>query len=535
MQVEVPKHTSHNQNKPPTPPDGPREIKLGKHLTLLDKTLAYYVSQRGRNCYWGRVLNGCSIVVDHSLGTAGIELSGLRRYNFLYDPAYFNNLTQANRRCTLVHEAAHITTLHVPRYMRLMKAAPNEAVRRAIMAVFNIAADLEVNDTYVRLEPEFKTTIEEKEFWHLPEYLNLPYGLSMESYIELLIKNLPAAVKQLKQIRDDMRDGKGPPTPGPGRHSRRNRSDGLDGDQTPEERAQQTSDSVQDAAEKHKDLVNELLGIHSKLVSDTHQKWLQEIKEMAEKDPAKLEQILPGLENHTGQIIKTAHDMTNKLRGTVPGGVSQTIAAIMTEPQVPWTELLRDWMMNNIGRSFTETVRSPNLSLINVDGIEPFPGQIYEPEVNVTWITDTSGSMCDSAFAKASAEMAGLIRQIKSVRVHHIQVDTVIQNETVHDNDDPDIVAQTRYGYGGTRLEAAFARAIGVDLGAWREGVERVDEVRPPDMLVVFTDGYIEDMHPVLAAYHSGCPTLWIITPTGTVPAAVENLGAPHFAIRATN
>lgn len=535
-------NVTHQSGQSAHKPAEPKKVKLGENLTLLDKTLAYMVSQRGANCYWGRVLNGCSIQVSVGYGTAGITLvDGGKLHAFIYDPLYFQDLTAANRRCTLVHEAVHVTCLHTIRYMRLMKQAATPKVRKAIRAVFNIAADMEDNDTYVRLEKDFQKTIEEGEFWHLPEQHGFPLGLSMEAYIDLLLKNLPASVNKLRQMAKEKQEGEeggngspgGSGAGGPAAGGRRRGSGQSmeEDDRTDEEKASDTAKSVAEAAEKFENLIDELLGLHPQLSNDTHGQWMKEVEELAEKDPAKLEQLIELAQKNAANIVKSAYDTTVKLRGSVPGGVAQRLTAMLQQPIVPWTQLLRDWVMSHLGREFTDTMRTPSLALINLDSIEPYPGLMLEPEVNVTWITDTSGSMSDECFRTASSEMAHMIRQTSAIRVHHIQVDTVIQNETCHDQQDPDITAQIRYGYGGTVLAAAFARAVNVDLGLWRPGVEKLDEVRQPDLMVVYTDGYIEPMAEVLERYHPGCPTLWLISPGGQIPADVQRIGAPHHFI----
>lgn len=510
---------------------------------LLEKHLAYYVSPRGLNCYWTRVANGFSIRIDPTLGTLGVTLEpGGHRHALIVDPAYFASLSRANKRCTLIHEFVHAACLHLIRYMRLAKAAPNEKVRKALQAVFNIAADMEANDSYVRLEKDFQETLDEGEFWHLPEQHGLPSGLSMETYMEALIKRLPSVVSKLKEMAKEKEtqesEGKSGPRTSSGfsanapTQQRRKYGSGEEKEhRSPDEVAEDTAKSVSEAAEKYEDLVDQMLGLHQKLNNDTHEKWMQEIADMAETDPAKLQDLIDKAQKEVAQAVKVAHDTTVKLRGKVPGNMARMLESMLVEPAVPWTELLRDWVLGNMGTNFGDTIRLPSYSLLHLDSVEPYPGQVFEPEVNVTWITDTSGSMNDDAFNKAASEMQHLMNQTKAVRCHHIQVDTVIQNETLHGNNDTDITAQMRYGYGGTKLVAAFARAVNVDLGMWREDVEKLPEVRMPDMMVVFTDGYIEDMHPVMEAYHPGCPTLWLITPGGQVPAAVQQLGAPHVAI----
>lgn len=530
-------HTSHQTEKvKPVPssekPSGP---------TLLDKTLYFYVSKRGRNCFWGRILNGCSVVPLPGFGTAGVFLGDNNSYTLKYDPDYFQRQTPADRRCTLVHEAAHIALIHLPRYMRALARAPDEETRRAITAVFNLAADMEVNDTYVRLEPEFQQTLDENEFWILPELFNLPLGQSMETYVKLMIQSLPKVNERLKELTQEQRKkkngesgsrGTGTGNPPPHRNTY-NRPQAEPTDPTGNGLANAVSD-ITEAAHQYSDIVDEMLEGHKQLTSGTHEGWLKQLQELAQKDPARLEQWADQLTKQAGKILKNAADVTAKLRGTLPGGMENQIEKLLKEPEVPWTELMRDWVLGNMGRNFTDTVRLPNLSMLHLDWVEPFPGTVVEPEVNVTWITDTSGSMSDEEFQQAIANMNSLMAQTKSIRVHHIQVDTVIQQESVHDNSMQTDYEGTygRYGYGGTRLEAAFARAVGIDLGAWREGVEKTEEVRNPDLMVVFTDGYIEDMEPVLRSYHPGCPTLWLITHRGTTPPAVTEAGAPHRVVQ---
>jgi predicted metal-dependent peptidase len=523
-----------NAPKPaPAATDSAVADKFGSRLTLLDKTLAYYVSPRGMNCFWGRVLNGCYIVVSWNLGTAGVALFDFRKYKFLYDPMYFDGLTNENRRCTLVHEAVHIACLHLPRTARLVALAPDEETRRAIYAVQNLAADMETNDSYVRLEHDFQTTIDQGEYWILPEYFDLPRGLSMEKYIELLLRDLPKTVKDLNKLAEGMRNGNAPPQQAGGSRAGKN-GQSAKWEASAEESNKASMPEMVEAGKSHKDLVDQLLGDHKFLTGGSHEEWVKALEELAQQ-PGKLEQISEELSKEARNIVRVAAEATSHLRGTMPGNMAQQVAMLMEEPTVPWTDLMREWVLGNVGRRFVDTNRIPSISLLATDHVEPYPGVVLEPEVNVTWITDTSGSMSDKSYQDAMSEMCGLMNQTKAIRLHHIQVDTHIQHEAIYDNGDFDAEKVSgRYGYGGTRLEAAFARALNIDLGAWAGDVEKVDEVRAPDMLIVYTDGYIEDMAPVIEKYHNGCPTLWLITPSGCVPPAVNDLGAPHFAIRAT-
>jgi hypothetical protein len=237
------------------------------------------------------------------------------------------------------------------------------------------------------------------------------------------------------------------------------------------------------------------------------------------------------MKKHSRQLAKGAYEQTVKSRGFVPGYIKGLVAPLLKDEQIPWHWFFQDCIQAQITSRIIEAMASPNVSLINLDHIEPWPGQALDSEFNVCWITDTSGSMGDGEFARARAVMNGLMAVDKRIKLRDIQVDTLIQHEEEKDNCDTPELTNERFGYGGTTLVAAFRRALGAEIqeewapDAW---ATKCEEPPPrPDLIVCYTDGYTEPM--TEPEHHPGCAVIWLITPDGQAAPGMSNVAPEHI------
>jgi hypothetical protein len=254
-----------------------------------------------------------------------------------------------------------------------------------------------------------------------------------------------------------------------------------------------------------------------KISSKAHKQWNEKAKEMTPE-----EAISAGnkLKKHAQTMVRAANDRVKRDRGFMPGGVQKIIDALMEPDQIPWDSILRDIIHGAISARVQEEMVSPNLSLINEDYLEPWPGQTLEFGFNITWMTDTSGSMGDSEYARACNCMNSLLAQNKFVSVTYCECDAIMQKEVKVTNIEPlteEYLSElrTRRGYGGTVYTPFFKRVMGADEPRdWIDGAPRLEDAHPkPDLMVICTDGGVRLMGECFPKYRPECPIIWLLMP----------------------
>ena len=287
------------------------------------------------------------------------------------------------------------------------------------------------------------------------------------------------------------------------------------------------SDTMQDLAKNQPQLLKDMLNAFNKLMHNNHKDW-QDTAEGLDGDSAR--SLADKMKKHSRQLAKAAYEQTLKSRGTVPGYIKGLVAPLLKDEQIPWHWFFQDCIQASITYKIIEAMASPNVSLINLDYIEPWPGQALDMEFNVVWITDTSGSMGDGEFGRARAVLNQMMNVDRSIKLRDIQVDTHIQHEEEKDNCETLEIGNERFGYGGTTLAAAFRRAMGVDTpedwvpDAWASKCE--EPPKSVDLIVCYTDGYTEPMTEPI--HHPGCAVIWLITPDGHVAEGMSDVPPEH-------
>jgi predicted metal-dependent peptidase len=533
----------------------------------LQKSLVYLVSRRGAANYWCMVVNGMQKQFTNEEGTLSVQLTPNWRYILTVHLPFFDSCSETMKRLALVHEAAHVCLQHIPRLFKLLANCTDPFVRTAILATFNWAADFSANDAIVRLEPGFKEA--HKAFLHvnpdgspvhitkeemdklpgewpflLPEEYGFPTGLSMEEYFVLILKDLPKFKQRIERMMQDLaeqiermgdgdgdgdgdgegepKEGEGPPKPGKGRRGGKGGGSGLP-DSIPG-----LPDALIDHALNSPETFEMLQKAFDKISGKAHRQWNEKAQGMTPE-----EAISAGnkMKKHAQALARSANERVTRDRGFLHGNVQRIIDALLEPEQIPWDMFLKDLIQGAITARVQEEMVSPNLSLINEDYLEPWPGQTLEFGFNITWMTDTSGSMGDNEYARACACINSLLAQNKSVFVTYVECDAALQKEVKVSNvEPPDEVylkeLQNRRGHGGTVYTPFFKRVAGLDApGDWVLGAPRLDEKHPkPDLMVICTDGGVALEGECFPQYRPDCPIIWLLMPGCRPCAGMDNI-----------
>ena len=282
-----------------------------------------------------------------AIPTAGVMVNpDTGQFEMLYNPEFFEKLTDAERRDVLKHEFYHIVFLHVTDRM------PEDTnIKR-----WNIATDLSINS----------------HLQHLPEgglipgegiFKDIPKGMSAEWYLA----NLPKK-KTSKQEKELHEEGDGDPGNGSGKG----------------EPGEATNDTAPQTLEDWLDEVDSL---------DDHSGWgkcSQEVKDMAKE--------------RLKEIVKKAGEECAKSNswGSVSADVRKKVMKVL-ETKVDWKKVLRFFV-----KASQRANRSSSIKRINRRYAYVHPGRKANRVARVAVSIDQSGSVDDNMLAKFFAEQKNL-------------------------------------------------------------------------------------------------------------------------------
>jgi len=184
-----------------------------------------------------------------------------------------------------------------------------------------------------------------------------------------------------------------------------------------------------------------------------------------------------------------------KLQGSGMGSMDELVDELL-EPKMPWQELLRNFVLSSVITDYQ--ISPPNKRHIWRNIYLPSPKKA--DEVEIAFVTDTSGSMSTEEIRDALSELKGICEQFSSFRIWYVECDWDIQRilELTSYSYDLDEVKKIR-GRGGTRFPVAHI-------------MERIqnEEGGNPNVIVYFTDGYgsTEGVEPT-------CPVIWLVCQKG--------------------
>lgn len=485
--------------------------------TVISENLQWAVSMRGGNNFLGRVLNGCRFIPQNGLGTAGVMIGKTGHNVFVYDPEWLLSKPRAFQILVFFHEGAHLALNHLSRFLRLRKLVNNDYRYARRHMVLNVAADMAVNDTALRVFVEQKAQIfkDEMKTMILPEERSYPKGETFEHYAHLLFEDLgehgwaPDDIEDVieeikKQLQAGGEQSKGGPEKAP-----------------PEDDGSPSSGYGSYNPMEDPKLPDWFKGLLSR------QHAPLDISEIWDKmTESEMERAIDNAQREGKKLVQQALEQTIKLRGLIPSALEHYLEEFLTPATVPWEHLFRGMLRSSISSKLTESTVMPNIALFPSleEGLEPYPGLQKEIGINIYICVDSSGSVSNEEYRKFMSEIQGILQADNTAKAYLIIFDAAIQYEQEFGEDDeiqtPGQHGLERYCAGGTDFCPPLRRICGVDTEAdWEKSVEGLNKKLPkPDLVVIFTDGEapVESPHGPIPDLLPACPLIWALTPDGT-------------------
>ena len=398
-----------------------------------------YVKQH----FYAFVIAKMQVTVDHSVPTAA---AGFYNNNFqlIINPDFINKLPLKQGMGLLVHETLHILLKHLGR--------KGEKDHR----LWNIACDVALNQSL----PDGWLP----EGGLLPESFKLPNGkywdkgLTAEQYYELT-KDEKERQEQEKQDGEsgqdqdqdqDQDEGQGE---GQGQGEGEGEGEGESGGEGDPSGNQENSDGGYKPSNGNPNLTTQ-----EEITIDDHSKW----SEMSETDEELAKEIM-------GKVIDEALE---KSRGNAPSNIDEMMKLWKKAPKLSWKKILKRYLSSKKG-SKVSSIKKRNRRIRQL-GIKGNKTARDIPEV-ITLI-DVSGSVSDQEILNGLVEITEICK-ISNSNMKYIQVDTTPRPTEEFDPKKKDF---KRFGCGGTYIAAGIKQVM--------------DEKLPCDVVVVITDGFIEDV-----------------------------------------
>lgn len=496
--------------------------------TLLSAALAWLVTPRGGNNFYGRILNSCDRRKVPGLGTMGVSLTRRGRYLFVWDPEFTKTIPEPLRLMFLVHEAGHLAFSHLERSLGLRRLSVDDFQYAVLFPIYNVAMDMAVNDQAVRpllRDPKIQGHRYYDDFiW--PETRKYPPGRAFEEYLVMLLDDLKNSNWSVPTNGSGVNSGSKSKqriiTIGGGGNSNGDGSDSSPEKNTSGEGG--TQQQQEDADGNASDMVS---GNAADLPdAGNYPEWFKDMVEskirniqwidvFEDATDGEIERALDQANKSAKKAVKGALEATEKARGTVPANLKTVIDNLLQEATVPWEQVLRMQVKSAISRKLAESCMLPSISLINSDWCEPYPGLQPEMTFNIMAFFDTSGSMSDEDFTACCSELAKLVDTEEGVNVRLVMFDAGLQHEEDVNSDDQDfrqLRTKARYGRGGTSFEEPVKYMCDTATEEdWVDGAARLEiPMRPVDLGIIFTDGFAP-----MPSFKPHIPLIWCLTHNG--------------------
>jgi len=158
--------------------------------------------------------------------------------------------------------------------------------------------------------------------------------------------------------------------------------------------------------------------------------------------------------------------------GNIPAGVRKIIENL-TAPKMNWRELLRMQLESTIKSDYT-WMRASRKGW-HMDAV--MPGRKPDELIDIAVMIDMSGSISSEMSRDFLSEVAGIMEQFNSYKIHVATFDTEVYNPQQYDSENLDSITDyDLQGGGGTDFECMYNYLKEADI--------------QPKRLVVFTDGF---------------------------------------------
>jgi len=213
------------------------------------------------------------------------------------------------------------------------------------------------------------------------------------------------------------------------------------------------------------------------------------------------------IDGYISELMSEAVKNFNKQRGRLPGYIESLIEEALKPPKAPYYQIVRKLVrgsrLSKFKRSPTRINRKRGYVFfigedLNIPAISPFPGKTRDFTFKIGVLIDTSGSMLNDDIAEGLSGVKNIIEKDRNCKLTVIENDTMIQKEyDVKRISDIDFKPK---GRGGTTL---------------LPGLQRFRELNP-DVVIAFTDGFIENLNNVPKRFLPK-KIIWVIQKDGNV------------------
>jgi predicted metal-dependent peptidase len=450
-------------------------FKKGESMdSNISEVLSYLIGSSNAN-FSARLLASLRRVASKNIPAMAVALQS-RHYVLLYNPDWVAEASYDKVVTVIEHEALHVLLEHVPRAITLSTMFTGDIEKYLFNDAHLLAADMADNCLLIKNNAYTQQHADE---FVLPQHkpFEFPADLTYEQYVHLLMAYLRKNTVVIKLV-----------APGKDKEQGEGQGEGQGQSQEP---GQEQGQSTCGKGKSKKEMS---WGELQKELAENHKRWIIDASGLSLEEKLAIAQEL-----HQEAKTKVAEvvDDIKKSRGTLPGYVQELVEVLLAEPTIPWTQVLRDLVVNTRRSKPRRSLRRPNRRHFGIPRLAKFPGKAKDPTFSVAFLIDTSGSMGTEELQDAIVNLQGLQKVDKDIHITIVEADVEIHKE--YEIGSTDKVDPEFHGRGGTDFNAALLRAQEIEA----------------DIVFYYTDGY--GPAPELESRVS-VPFAWLITKRGTVP-----------------
>ncbi len=462
---------------------------------------------------FSNICAGLKIVENPDISTMCVSISN-GHYLLQYSPKMVEELDLFGTSIVLCHEMAHLSLGHTARMLRFFESIEDKETLFKYKQVVHQAADYAVNSWLIDVLRVFtlddlKTKIGSLQPNGLGKYagihpsdVNLPTGKSLEWYVG----ELAAKIEDLdfNDLMDKLKDSMGEGGEGGDCDLEKLMTEAL------KQAAGSGCGSLINLKNVPKDIL-EKLGKESNNLEQSQQS-MREDSVPEGKSAAEVAQNL-GLE--AGDKLGKALE-GSKSRGTLPAGLQELFTTMYMPPKVRWQDVLQRFCKSSRPSDKERTIVKPKRKYADLGSgfrTSEFPGTKKNPQYNILFAVDTSGSVSNEDIQLIMAELDALSKD-KTVTVTVVEADTMVHK--MYDLKSTKQGDRNVYGRGGTDFDDVFKLASSLTLNRQDKLGNKLELDSEVDLLIYATDG--ECTNPKQDYRIPSKKVLWLST-TGTVPS----------------
>jgi len=428
----------------------------------LSEAFTYLLSVHKRNFY-ARIISALTRIEKPGMGTMGVGISPEGKYLLYYDPEFVEKIPLQELVLTCQHEVFHLLLGHIPRFLDLLSGLRSEREKQKFHSVMNLATDCAVNEV-MRSEQRFEERF--GRWFNATEETEGRCFLTPEMF--KLQRNQPYEVYQFQLLKDL------------------------------EKSAQALADKLGIDQKSAEDILSTFF---SQNPGNTHEGWTEGVGKDIQSE--ELQGLSDKLRQEGRRVIQKAVEEQQKSRGTIPGAMQDLIADLLTQPTIPWPQVLRSLCMRTRQTKLARGISRPNRRLYGVPDILPFPGKARDNRFTIAFALDTSGSMSTTELKMGLEEIVNIVTTEQDVSLVVMYCDADLH--VTYDVDNVSDIDLNVTGRGGTDFNPPFKKVR-----------ELLTTDRAPDVLVYATDGYAPEPEP---ENRVPIPVIWLLTPNGREPS----------------